>query len=148
MCDSDFQNPKLSKYLSEIPKSVPTMLASQFSLEKQINLKGSTSSIICELILKYSQIVATWNKEAFCLLSLFLSFCSLSLVYQGLFTREFSPHLPSYSKSPPYSSQGPSPPFPWSRGAPSIAGYKPLEQLERDLFALELDGRLLPPPLL
>ena len=52
------------------------------------------------------------------------------------------------SESPPNSSQGSSPPFPWSRGPPSIEGDKQLEQLERDDAAVELDGRILPPSLL
>merc|ERR1711971_500999 len=46
--------------------------------------------------------------------------------------------------------KGPSPPFPWSRGPPSIKGDgKQLEQLERDPDdAVGLDGWPLSPPLI
>ena len=42
---------------------------------------------------KYQRIFTKWKTEAFCLLSLFSSSCSLLLVCQGLFTRKLSPHF-------------------------------------------------------
>ena len=151
---TSFRNPCLKSVAHNVDQSV----CSIGKARKYQKINSWQYKPIC------SQIVTTWNTKAFCLLSLLLSSCSLLLVYyQGLFTKEFPPtfkmilssppRISTYVcclslKSPPNSSQGPPPPFPWSRGPPSIKGdVKQLKQLERDHDdAVELDGRHLPPP--
>ena len=80
----------LTKYPSEIPapKMLLIMLISPFALGKARNYQKIDSWHYKPLC---SQIVTTWNTEAFCLLSLCLPSCLLLLVYQGLFTTEFPP---------------------------------------------------------